>query len=64
MKSECELGPDAGQLILMSAPCKKHNAIAYHRVREAIAGGIICFAKVDSKGNLANCLTKPLPKDD
>ena len=43
---------------------KKHNAIAYHRVREAIAGGIIRFAKVDSKDNFADCLTKPLPKDD
>jgi hypothetical protein len=42
---------------------KKHNAIAYHRVREAIAGGIIRFGKIDSKDNLADVLTKPLPSD-
>jgi len=28
---------------------KKHNAIAYHRVREAVASGTIIVAKVDSK---------------
>ena len=42
---------------------KKHNAIAYHRVREAIAGGVLRFAKVDTKDNLADVLTKPLPTD-
>ena len=42
---------------------KKHNAIAYHRVREAIAGGVIRFAKVDTKDNLADVLTKPLGTD-
>ena len=40
---------------------KKHNAIAYHRVREAIAGKIIQFHHVASQNNLADVLTKPLP---
>ena len=39
---------------------KKHNAIAYHRVREAIAAKIINFAHIDSKINVADILTKPL----
>ena len=39
---------------------KKHNAIAYHRVREAIAAKIINFAHIDSKLNVADILTKPL----
>jgi hypothetical protein len=43
---------------------KKHNAVAYHRVREAIAAGIIKFAKIESKDNLSDCLTKPLGPDD
>ena len=34
---------------------KKHIAIAYHRVREAIAVKIIHFAKIDSKDNYADC---------
>jgi hypothetical protein len=40
---------------------KKHNAIAYHKVREAVAQGTIRIAKEDSKTNLADILTKPLP---
>jgi hypothetical protein len=39
---------------------KKHNAIAYHRVREAIAAKIINFAHIDSQENVADILTKPL----
>src|SRR5687768_17131885 len=39
---------------------KKHNAIAYHRVREAIAAKIINFAHIDSQVNVADILTKPL----
>jgi hypothetical protein len=42
---------------------KKHNAIAYHRVREAIAGDIIRYAHIPSTENAADCLTKPLPTD-
>jgi hypothetical protein len=39
---------------------KKHNSIAYHRVREAVAAGTIRIAKEDSKTNIADLLTKPL----
>ena len=39
---------------------KKHNAIAYHKVREAVAQGTIRIAKEDFKTNLADILTKPL----
>ena len=42
---------------------KKHQAIAYHRVREAIAAKIIRFAHIPSKDNFADVLTKPLPND-
>ena len=40
---------------------KKHNAIAYHRIREAIAAGIIQFVHVATTENCADILTKPLP---
>ena len=43
---------------------KKHNAIAYHRVREAVAAGTLRITKVDSKRNNADLLTKPLPSID
>ena len=42
---------------------KKHNAIAYHRVREAIAAKILNFAHIESKVNVADILTKPLPTE-
>jgi hypothetical protein len=40
---------------------KKHNSICYHRVREAIAAGIIRIAHIPSTENLADMFTKPLP---
>jgi hypothetical protein len=40
---------------------KKHNSIAYHQVREAVAAGILQIAKVQSSENLADVLTKSLP---
>jgi RPA family protein len=40
---------------------KKHNAISYHRVREAQAAGIVRIAKEDGETNLADVLTKCLP---
>ncbi len=40
---------------------QKHNAIAYHKVREAVAPGTIRIAKEHTDSNLADCLTKPLP---
>jgi hypothetical protein len=39
---------------------KKHNAIAYHRVREAVAANTIRNAYVNWKSNNADILTKPL----
>jgi hypothetical protein len=38
---------------------KRHNALSYHRVREAIAKRIFYFCKLDGKQNPADCLTKP-----
>jgi hypothetical protein len=41
---------------------KKHNAIAYHRVREAIASDFVWFAHEPGITNLADILSKPLPR--
>jgi len=41
-----------------SALSKRHNAVAYHRVREAVAAGIICFTHIDGKHNPADILSK------
>ena len=40
---------------------KKHLSCAYHRICEAIAAGIIDYAHVSSKENVADIFTKPLP---
>ena len=39
---------------------KKHNSIAYHRVREAVASGTLIVVYVKSGKNLADMPTKPL----
>ena len=39
---------------------KKHNAIGYHRVREAVAAGVVDLVYCPSEDNLADILTKPL----
>jgi hypothetical protein len=36
---------------------KKHNSIAYHRVREAVAANILCIGYIPSNDNLADMLT-------
>jgi hypothetical protein len=41
---------------------KKHNSIAYHRTREAVAAETICVTKEDGATNLADVLTKLLPQ--
>ena len=41
---------------------EKHNSVYFHRVREAVANGILVPFKVDLKYNLADLLTKCLPK--
>ena len=40
---------------------KKHNAIACHRIREAVAAGIMHMAWEDGHLNLADVLTELLP---
>jgi hypothetical protein len=37
---------------------KKHNAIAYHKVRESGAAGTIRIAKEDSRTNIGDMLTQ------
>jgi hypothetical protein len=39
---------------------KKHNSIAYHKVREAVAAGIVKVTHVNSTVNIADLLTKAL----
>ncbi|MEM7375710.1 MAG: reverse transcriptase domain-containing protein, partial [Bacteroidota bacterium] len=39
---------------------KKHNAVAYHKVREAVSAGIVRIGHIRSELNLADILTKPL----
>ena len=38
---------------------KKHNAVAYHKVREAVAAEIVLVAKVKGQYNRADLMTKP-----
>ena len=45
-----------------SALKKKHQACNYHKVRESIAAGFIKFAHIRSEENVADLLTKPLPR--
>ncbi len=58
------LGDNMSVILNTSVPSsvlkKKHNAIAYHKVREAIAASIIRFHHVRSEDNIADVLTKPL----
>jgi hypothetical protein len=39
----------------------KHNAICYYKVGKAVASGILRIAKIDTKQNLADMFTEPLP---
>jgi hypothetical protein len=41
---------------------KKHNSIAYHHTRKAVAAGTIQVTKEDGKTNLADVLAKLLPQ--
>ncbi len=41
---------------------KKHNAVAYHRIHDSIAAGILIFAHINSEDNYANLATKSLGK--
>jgi hypothetical protein len=40
---------------------KKHHAIAYHRVREAIASGFVRITNEPGESNLADKHSKPVP---
>jgi hypothetical protein len=40
---------------------KKHNAIAYHRCREAVTAEMVLIAQIGSKENQADLVTKSLP---
>ena len=42
---------------------KRWNALSYHRVREAVAAGIIRFHYLHSKQNPSDVLTKPLDRE-
>ena len=39
---------------------KKHNAVSYHKIREATAAGIVLYAWIRTFYNLADVLTKAL----
>ena len=39
---------------------KKHNSIAFHRIREAVSGGWLLIYHENGKSNLADLLTKVL----
>jgi hypothetical protein len=49
--------------VLSSLLKKKHNEIAYHRVREAIVARIMRFAYIKSEANVSDVLTKHLSND-
>ena len=40
---------------------KRHNALSYHRVREAVAAGVLYFCKISGVQNPSDVLTKYLP---
>jgi hypothetical protein len=40
---------------------KKHLACSYHRCREAIAASIVRFLHCESRNNISDVMTKPLP---
>jgi hypothetical protein len=62
------LGDNMSVVLNTSVPSsvlkKKHNAIAYHRVREAIAAKVMRFAYVKSDENVSDILTKPLSDEN
>ena len=65
IEGSCMLYGDNNSMILnttvpSSMIKKKHNSIAYHRVREGVAGGVVDIVHVDTHDNIANILTKPL----
>ena len=41
---------------------KKHNSVAYHYVRNAVAASIVTVAWINSNNNLVDAFTKKLPE--
>ena len=41
---------------------KKHQACNYHKIRESIAAGFIKYGHIRSEENVADLMTKPLPR--
>ena len=41
---------------------KRHNALSFHRVREAVASGVMYFIHIPGKENPSDILTKFLPR--
>ena len=39
---------------------KKHNSVAYHKAREAVAASVIRMGKISGEANIADMQTKPL----
>jgi hypothetical protein len=62
---ECAVFCDNSAVVTKSRPestlKKKHAAINFHRVREAIAAATIKVVKEDTRSNLADILTKLMP---
>ena len=62
IKEVCLLGDNQGMIqdcsIMASQLMKKHNAITYHRIREAVAGRIITLGYIPTDSNLSDILTK------
>lgn len=48
-------------IVPQSTLAKKHNSVAYHKVRESVAMGAVRIAHEKGKFNLSDCLTKFLP---
>ena len=66
IEGECRvLGDNEGVVKAGSNPdarlSKKHNSIAYHRIRECVASGLILIYYEKGESNLADLLTKSLP---
>jgi hypothetical protein len=61
------LGDNMSVVLNTSVPSivlkKKHSAIAYHRVREAISAKGMRFAYVKSDEKVSDILTKPINKE-
>ena len=64
-KASTLLGDNMSVITSCSIPSSnlknKHNTIAYHRIREAVAAGIVKIKYVKSAHNLTDALTKALP---